>query len=79
MPGQGAEHNAGRKAAFHRQDHQPLRTNDRRSRLQQVTTEDIATTEQIVSAGKLLDVELVDHIIIGSNNRFVSLKERIPW
>src|SRR5947209_4553049 len=38
MPGQGAEHNAGRKAAFHRQDRQPLRTNDRRSRLHQVTT-----------------------------------------
>lgn len=41
--------------------------------------EDIAVTEQLVSAGKLLEVELVDHIIIGSNNRFVSLKEKIPW
>src|SRR5438128_8218798 len=38
MTGQGAEHNAGRKAAFHHHDHQPLRTNDRRARLHQVTT-----------------------------------------
>ncbi len=41
--------------------------------------EDIATTEQLIHAGLLLDVELVDHIIIGSNNRFVSLKERLHW
>ena len=40
--------------------------------------EDIAVTEQLVSAGKHLDIELVDHIVIG-NNRFVSLKERLRW
>ena len=37
--------------------------------------EDVMVTKQIVEAGKLLDIELMDHIILGSN-RFVSLKER---
>ena len=37
--------------------------------------EDIAITRQIVQAGKLLDVEVLDHIVIG-HNRFVSLKQR---
>jgi DNA repair protein RadC len=38
--------------------------------------EDVAVTKQIYEAGKLLDIELLDHIIIGSGNRFVSLKEK---
>src|SRR5260370_6374241 len=29
--------------------------------------EDIAVTEQLVQAGKILDIELVDHLIIGSH------------
>jgi DNA repair protein RadC len=37
--------------------------------------EDVAVTRQIVEAGKLLDVEVLDHLIIG-RQRFVSLKER---
>lgn len=37
--------------------------------------EDVAVTRQIVEAGKLLDIEVLDHIIIGQH-RFVSLKER---
>lgn len=37
--------------------------------------DDIALTRLIVQAGKLLDVEVLDHLIIGSA-RFVSLKER---
>lgn len=40
--------------------------------------EDIAVTEQLVQAGKVLDVELVDHLVIG-DHRFVSLKERLRW
>ena len=40
--------------------------------------EDIATTEQLVEAGKILDIEVLDHLIIG-NSRFVSLKERLRW
>ena len=37
--------------------------------------EDVAVTRQIVEAGKLLDVDVLDHLIIG-RQRFVSLKER---
>ncbi len=38
--------------------------------------EDISVTRTIIEAGKLLDVETLDHIIIGRGGRFVSLKER---
>ncbi len=37
--------------------------------------EDIRVTEMIVEAGHLLDIEVLDHLIIG-RNRYVSLKER---
>jgi DNA repair protein RadC len=37
--------------------------------------EDIKVTEQIVKAGKLLDIEVLDHPIIGQQ-RCISLKER---
>jgi DNA repair protein RadC len=37
--------------------------------------EDVRVTKQIVSAGQLLDVEVLDHLVIG-HGRFVSLKER---
>ena len=37
--------------------------------------EDIRTTEQLRKAGELLDIELLDHVIIG-HNRFISLKQR---
>jgi DNA repair protein RadC len=40
--------------------------------------EDIETTRQLVEAGRVLDIELVDHIIIG-HQRFVSLKEHLRW
>jgi DNA repair protein RadC len=32
-----------------------------------------------VEAGKLLDIELLDHLIIGHNHRFTSLKEQMKW
>jgi DNA repair protein RadC len=35
----------------------------------------VALTRAIVQAGKLLDIEVLDHLVIGSG-RFVSLKER---
>jgi len=35
-------------------------------------------TEQLVQAGRQLDIELVDHLIIG-NQRYISLKERMKW
>ena len=37
--------------------------------------EDVAVTRQIAEAGKLLDIEVLDHLIIGQQ-RYVSLKER---
>jgi len=40
--------------------------------------EDIEATRQLVEAGRILDIELVDHIIIG-HQRFVSLKEHLAW
>ncbi len=40
--------------------------------------EDIEITKQLVKAGELLDIALLDHIIIG-NPRYVSLKEHLNW
>ncbi len=40
--------------------------------------DDIDVTRQLIEAGEILEIELVDHIIIGSG-RFVSLKERMKW
>jgi len=39
------------------------------------SAEDIAVTRQIVEAGKLLNIEVLDHLVIGQQ-RWVSLKER---
>jgi len=37
--------------------------------------DDVAVTRAIVAAGRLLDIDVLDHIVIGGS-RFVSLKER---
>jgi DNA repair protein RadC len=37
--------------------------------------DDVAVTRQLIQAGKLLDINVLDHLVIGYN-RFVSLKER---
>jgi len=37
--------------------------------------EDISVTRAIVQAGKLLDIEVLDHIVVGKN-KFISLKSR---
>ena len=39
------------------------------------SAEDVNITRQLKRAGELLDIELVDHVVIG-RGRFVSLKER---
>ena len=39
------------------------------------STEDINITKRIKEAGVLIGIELIDHIIIGSEGRFLSLKE----
>jgi DNA repair protein RadC len=38
--------------------------------------EDVQVTRQIVQAGKLLDIDVLDHLVIGNGSRWVSLKER---
>jgi DNA repair protein RadC len=40
--------------------------------------EDLEVSKQLVEAGKLLDVQLLDHLIIG-HHTFLSLKERMQW
>lgn len=37
--------------------------------------EDVRTTEQLRKAGELLDIELLDHIVVG-HNCFISMKQR---
>jgi DNA repair protein RadC len=38
--------------------------------------EDIAITRELVAAGKLLGIELLDHIVIGNGSRYISLNEK---
>ena len=40
-----------------------------------INHEDVVVTEQIRKAGELMDIELLDHLVIGGQ-RFVSLRER---
>ena len=40
--------------------------------------EDIHVTEQVVAAGEILDIEVLDHIIVG-NPHYTSLKELLKW
>jgi len=44
-------------------------------RHQAPSAEDLAVTRQIIEAGRLLDIEVLDHLIIG-HGRYVSLRER---
>lgn len=37
--------------------------------------EDVALTRRVVEAGKLLDVDVLDHLVVG-HNRYISLRER---
>ena len=38
--------------------------------------EDVAVTREVVQAGKILDIDVLDHLVIGAGSKFVSLKER---
>lgn len=38
--------------------------------------EDAALTREIVKAGRLLDIDVLDHVVIGAAGKFASLKER---
>jgi DNA repair protein RadC len=37
--------------------------------------EDVLVTREIIAAGKLLDIDVLDHLVIGQG-RFVSMRER---
>jgi DNA repair protein RadC len=39
------------------------------------SNEDVQVTRQIAEAGQLLDIDVLDHLVIG-HQRYVSLKER---
>jgi len=42
-----------------------------------ISIEDVAVTREIVQSGKLLDIDVLDHMVIGSAPpRYISLKER---
>ena len=38
--------------------------------------EDVSVTRDLIAAGELLGIKLLDHLVIGSGNRYVSLNER---
>lgn len=40
------------------------------------SSEDVAVTRAAVQAGKLFDIQLQDHLVIGGGGRYVSLRER---
>ena len=40
-----------------------------------INIEDVAVTRDIIAAGQLLDIDVLDHLIIG-RQQFVSMKER---
>jgi DNA repair protein RadC len=44
----------------------------------EASPEDITMTEQLVRAGKLLEIELVDHLILGHAS-YTSLRSRMNW
>jgi DNA repair protein RadC len=41
-----------------------------------ISIDDLAVNKEIVQAGKLLDVDVMDHLILGVGRTWVSLKER---
>ncbi|MCM0648426.1 DNA repair protein RadC [Clostridium swellfunianum] len=40
------------------------------------STEDIEATKRIKEAGKIIGIEVLDHIIVGQGNKFCSMKEK---
>jgi DNA repair protein RadC len=38
--------------------------------------DDLALTSQLIAAGRLLGIEVLDHIILGADGRYASLRER---
>ena len=42
------------------------------------SAEDLAFTHQLAKAGEIVGIQLLDHLILGSSNLFVSLRSDIP-
>lgn len=40
------------------------------------SAEDVVVTRQLVKAGNLLGIDVLDHVVIGNGNRFISLKQK---
>ena len=40
------------------------------------SSQDVDITKELISAVKVLGIELLDHVVLGSANRYVSLNER---
>ncbi len=40
------------------------------------SSEDVRATEHVMAAGELLDIEVLDHIVLGKEGRYVSLRQR---
>jgi len=38
--------------------------------------EDVTVTQRLVEAGKLLGIEVLDHVIIGDGDKYISFKEK---
>lgn len=43
------------------------------------SAEDLAFTRRMAEAGEVVGIRLVDHVVVGSVGRFVSLRERGAW
>jgi DNA repair protein RadC len=44
----------------------------------EASSNDVSVTKQIVEGAKLFDIEVIDHIIVGKNPAFYSMKSKIP-
>ena len=44
----------------------------------ETSPEDLEVTHQLAAAARVLDIELVDHLIIG-NHCYVSLRDKLKW
>jgi DNA repair protein RadC len=43
------------------------------------SAEDILFTRRMAAAGELLGVHLIDHLVLGTGGRWVSLRQEAPW